>query len=156
MLLVSVLFRVRDLAAIPSSDKLPSEFQLAVCLRLGLSLPFQSWITEYECGKTTNINGYHLITCKFGGGPVWTHNRMIDRWCDMLRELRLTFHKEPRDRYTNNENRPDIVVYDTVDGVSSDLDISIAHPCSNIWSRKVLRNMVLLLRKEKLSSLPLC
>ena len=46
------------LAAIPSSDKfalLPSEFQLAVCLRLGLSLPFQSWITECECGKSTDI-----------------------------------------------------------------------------------------------------
>ena len=54
----------------------------------------------------------------------------------MLRELRLTFHKEPRDRYANNENQPDIVVYDTDDGVSSGLDISIAHPCSSDMVKK--------------------
>ena len=54
----------------------------------------------------------------------------------MLRELRLTFHKEPRAKYANNENRPDIVVYDTDDGVLSDLDISIAHPCSSDMVKK--------------------
>ena len=64
------------------------------------------------------------------------HNRMVDGWCDMLRELRLTFHKEPRNRYANNENRPDIVLYDTDDGVSSDLDISIDHPCSSDMVKK--------------------
>ena len=53
----------------------------------------------------------------------------------MLRELHLTFHKESRDRYANNENRPD-VVYDTDDGVSSDLDISIGHPCSSDMVKK--------------------
>ena len=57
----------------------------------------------------------------------------------MLRELRLTFHKEPRDRYANNENQPDIVVYDTEDGVLLDLDISSAHPCKSDTVRKSLK-----------------
>ena len=61
------------LAAIPSSDKfalLPSKFQLAVCLRLGLSLPFQSWVTECECGKSTNINLTNIISLLANLGEV--------------------------------------------------------------------------------------
>ena len=33
-------------------------------------------------------------------------------------------------RYTNSENRPDIVAFDPVDYSSADLDVSMAHPLS--------------------------
>ena len=51
-----------------------------------------------------------IITCKFGGGPVWSHDRIVDGWCELFRELSLHYKREERDRYVNNQNRPDIVL----------------------------------------------
>ena len=41
---------------------------------------------------------------------------------------------EPRHRYAENENRPDIAVYDSTRGTSYDLDVSMAHP----WSQDAI------------------
>ena len=46
-------------------------------------------------------------------------------WADCLNELGIQHHKEPRHRYAENLNRPDIAVY-----AMYDLDISMAHPWS--------------------------
>ena len=46
----------------------------------------------------------------------------------------LHHKKEPRLRYTNNENRPDIVVFDSDQGSNTDLDVPLAHP----WSLEAL------------------
>ena len=55
-------------------------------------------------------------------------------WADCLNELRIQHHKEPRHRYAENENRPDIAVYDSTRGTSYDLDVSMAHP----WSQDAI------------------
>ena len=52
----------------------PKEFGLASRLRLGLHMPGNNWITQCECGKDVDREGYHLLTCRVGGGPVWEHN----------------------------------------------------------------------------------
>jgi hypothetical protein len=62
------------LEATPSSDKLaldPSEFRLVALMRLGSPMPFGNWLAECECGLTIDEHGYHLLSCKHGGGPVW-------------------------------------------------------------------------------------
>ena len=41
-------------------------------LRLGLQVDSSKWITRCDCGKDLDSEGYNLMTCKTGGGPVWT------------------------------------------------------------------------------------
>ena len=63
------------LNAIPSSSKLAlvsRDFHLAACLRLGLAMPFNGCIPQCDCGSYLDGSGYHLMSCKWGGGPVWT------------------------------------------------------------------------------------
>ena len=49
--------------------------------------------------------------------------------------LQIHHKKEPRNRYTETDDRPDIVVFDTDNGKNIDLDISLAHP----WSKDVIK-----------------
>ena len=66
------------LQAIPSSCKFalePKQFQLAAYMRLGIHMPIAKWMVKCDCRKPLDGDGCHLITCKYGGGPVWTqHN----------------------------------------------------------------------------------
>ena len=93
-----------------------NEFQLAAFLRLGQPMPFSRCIPYCNCGVELDIEGYHLLTCKLGGGPVWEHNRkhnnLVSEWCQCLRDLQLHHRKKPRNQYVNSEDRPDIIVYD--------------------------------------------
>ena len=126
------------LEAIPVSDKYamePSEFRLASCMRLGQAMPFGKWIDHCDCGCQLDEEGYHLLTCKRGGGPVWSHNRILSVWSECLNDLQIHHKKEPRNRYTETDDRPDIVVFDTDNGKNIDLDISLAHP----WRRDVIK-----------------
>ena len=55
------------LEVIPSSNSLalgPNDFCLAVCLRMGISLGFTSWLEQCEFGRLSDNQDYHLITCK--------------------------------------------------------------------------------------------
>ena len=52
-------------------------------------------------------------------------------WCSCLNELQLHHRKEPRDQYTESENRLDILMYNET---STELDVSMAHP----WSKGFL------------------
>ena len=84
------------LQAIPSAPKFvqkPSEFQLASSLRLGIPLPFSQVITQCDCGACLDEHGYHLLTCKYGGGPVWQHNIIVSTWAKCLDELSIP-HQE--------------------------------------------------------------
>ena len=67
------------LEVIPTSDTCKyairsNEFSLASHLRLGSALPFTNFINECDCGKELDKDGYHLLTCKYGGvvrsGPI--------------------------------------------------------------------------------------
>ena len=78
-------------------------------------------------------HGYHLITCKTGGektggGPVWTHETVANIWSDCLKHLHITHQREPRNSYSNIDDRPDIIAFDADSGCDIELDISIAHP----------------------------
>ena len=52
-----------------------------------------------------------------------------------LSVLQIHHKKEPRNRYTETDDQPDIVVFDTDNGKNIDLDISLAHP----WSKDVIK-----------------
>ena len=75
----------------------------------------------------------HLLTCKVGGGPIWSHESIAFVWADCLKELHIPYRREPRHRYSNSDDRPDIVTLDPSSGLSIDLDISLVHP----WSSEV-------------------
>ena len=109
---------------------LSNEFSLAFHLRLGLALPFTNLINECDCGKELDKNGYHLLTCKSGGGPVWSHNCIMDEWTECLSDLHIPYQVEPRHHYTNTDNCPDITIFDIETGQTLDLDISLARPWS--------------------------
>ena len=32
---------------------------------------------QCDCGEELDSDGYHLITCKTGGGPVISHNNIV-------------------------------------------------------------------------------
>ena len=81
-------------------------------------------------------HGYHMLTCKFGGGPVWAHNRFVTGWSDCIRDVGLSCKIEPRFSYLNNENRPDIIAFGSGSGESFELDKSLAHPWASEASRR--------------------
>ena len=59
---------------------------------------------------------------------MWQHDEIVNACSTCLHELKIHHEKEPRHRYSGNENRPDIVVYDS--GCNDDLDVAMAHPFS--------------------------
>ena len=104
------------------------DFRLVFFLRLGLPIAFSSWTTTCNCGALIDDSGYHLLTCKTGGGPVWSHESISAVWSDCFRGLHIHHRREPRSHYTTTDNRPDIVFFDSDIGNNVDLDISLAHP----------------------------
>ncbi len=51
-------------------------------IRLEIPVSFPEWVNKCDCGRTLDINGseadgLHLLTCKNGGGPAWTHDSMM-------------------------------------------------------------------------------
>ncbi|XP_065835800.1 uncharacterized protein [Oscarella lobularis] len=129
----------RWLEALPTSWMLalkPCDFRLAASLRLGDPLPFAAGVSTCECNANIDRRGYHLLTCKFGGGPVWAHNCVVSGWADCVGDAGLVCKVEPRYEYVNNDNRPDIVAFGSGTGECFDLDISLAHPWSSEASRR--------------------
>ena len=125
--------------AIPNSQKFalkPREFQLATFVRLGLPVDSSKWISKCDCGKPLDLEGYHLLTCKCGGGPMWTHNSIVNVWSECLSHLHVNHKKEPRERYCDSEDRPDISIIDPETGCDMELDVSLSHP----WCVDILPN----------------
>ena len=52
---------------------------------------------------------------------------VLATWSGCLGSLQIQHQKEPCHRYTESEDRPDIVMYDPVSG-NIELDISMANP----------------------------
>ena len=151
----------RWLEALPTSWMLalkPCDFRLAASLRLGDPLPFAAGVSTCECNANIDRSGYHLLTCKFGAGPVWAHNCVVSGWADCVRDAGLVCKMEPRYEYVNNDNRPDIVAFGSGTGECFDLDISLAHPWSSEASRRsaVEDGAAALIREEKISKYRTC
>ena len=100
---------------------------------VGLPLPLPQSATSCECWKLLDKEGYHLITCKIGRGPVWSHNSMVTVWSECLNQVALTHAIEPRDCCSSSQARPDIAIYNATD-FNVERDISLAHP----WCPDVL------------------
>ena len=140
------------LNSIPSSKTLsPGNFILAASLRLGLAVPLPHWAYNCECGKKLDPEGYHFLTCKVGGGPVWSHNYMVSAWSDCRSQLYLPHNIVPKDRYTTSQGRPDIYVADSFSGLSVELDIALSHPlCKDVLSRAAWLDGVAASRRDEL------
>ena len=109
----------------------PCEFRLACRLRLGLPITISKWVEPCNCNASIDDSGYHFLTCKTRGGSIWSHESIAGVWLECLRSLRIHHCREPRNRYTNSECRPDIIMFDAELGANLDLDISLAHPWSS-------------------------
>ena len=95
-----------------------------------IPLPLLADEYECECRKTIDREGYHLLTCKVGGGPVWSHNCMVSVWADCLSQLHVLYYIEPKDCYTTSSGRPDIYVVESFSMPAAELDIALSHPLS--------------------------
>ena len=109
----------------------PCEFCLAFRVRLGLPVIISKWVESCNCNAPLDDSGYHLITCKTGGGPIWSLESIAGVWSECRRSLRIHHCREPRNRCTNSECRPDIIMFDAESGSNIDLDISLAHAWSS-------------------------
>ena len=123
---------------IPTSDEFalsPSEFLLAICMRLGLALPTQNFVSNCDSRASLYPSGFHLLICKSGGGPVRMLNTVVSCWSACLRDLGIYHKVEPKFRYLANSDRPDISIFDAGTLANFDLDISMAHP----WAKEVIK-----------------
>ena len=75
-----------------------------------------------------------MITCKYGGDPVWSHDTIAAEWYACLTELGIPHPTEPRNRYVQNNGRPDITFYDIDSVVTYECDVSLAHP----WRKDIV------------------
>ena len=82
-------------------------YRWASYMRLGLSIPVSERMTTCHYGATLDNSGNHLLTCKVGGGPIWTHESIASVWSDCLRELNIQQRRKPRHHYSNSDGRPD-------------------------------------------------
>ena len=118
------------LDAIPASRHLSFtnvEFQTAVSLRLGLSIPVLRSLPCCTCSTTWDEAGYHALTCRKDGGQTRRHDHIQHTWLSLLRSV--NFHCELEELGDFGDfKRPDISIYDYQDGKKLLLDVSIIHP----------------------------
>ena len=103
------------ISAVPSSVCFVIDscvYRLVCKLRLGFPVYSSEWLRSCECGAALDDT---------------------EVWADCLRKLHLPCRREPRHRYSNSEDRPDIVSLDPSSGLGIDLNISLAHP----WSGEI-------------------
>ena len=113
-------------------------------------MPLHSVTKTCECGKDIDCHGYHLITCKTRGGPVWTHETVANIWSDCLKHLHITHQREHRNSYSNSDDRPDIIAFDTDSGCDIELDISITHPwAGHTLSQSAIEDGVAAAKREQ-------
>ena len=62
------------------------------------------------------------------------YETLANTWSDCLQQLNISHQSEPRDRYSNSDDQPDIVAFDSYSGCNTELDISVAHP----WNKDFL------------------
>ena len=132
------------LEAIPSTQHFTlssAQFRTAALMRLGAPLPALSNIQKctQNCGNSVDLYGYHLLTCKWGGGPIHRHDHLSDSLYDMFRSLGFRCKKELQNQFLGKK-RPDVAVYDYNQGKKLLLDMTVTHPWAlhNIGSSKTI------------------
>ena len=101
---------------------------LGILHEIGASYVFAGWMKKCDCGKQLDPDGYHLITCKSGGGSVWTHNSIVGLWSECLSHLHIVHKKEPKHHHSDSDDRSDIFAVDLETSNDIELDVSMAHP----------------------------
>ena len=84
-------------------------FHKASFLHLGLPISLSNCTTTCNCGADIDDSGYHSLTCKAGGGPVWSHESISSTRSDCFHRLQIHHRREPRNRYITTDNKPNIV-----------------------------------------------
>ena len=74
-----------------------------------------------------------MITCKYGGGSVWSHDIVADLSACLM-ELSIPHQTEPRNRYVQTDGRPDITFYDIDSVVTYECDVCLAH----LWRKDIV------------------
>ena len=76
---------------------------------------------------------------------------IVSTWTKCLDELNIFHQVEPRNRYTDSENRPDKTTYDSTGHLTKDLDISLAHPnsCDTVQSAAKISGYAAELREKR-------
>ena len=114
-------------------------------MRLDAPLPALSNIQKCmpNCGNSVDLYGYHLLTCKWGGGPIHRHHHLSDSLNDMFRSLGFRCKKELQNQFLGKK-RPDVAVYDYNQGKKLLLDMTVTHPWAlhNIGSSKQYQGML--------------
>ena len=54
-----------------------------------------SCIEKCQCGANLDDTGYHLLTCKKGGGPMSSHDSIVSEWSDCLSHLQIYHKRKP-------------------------------------------------------------
>ena len=118
-----------------------ADFCTASLLRIGATLPdlraLDSCVPQGK--EPIDDTGYHILICKWGGGAIHRHDSITNSvfqnailsWVSMPKELTNQFE---------GKQRPDIAVYDYVDGEKLWLDITIAHPFAKQYITKSFTN----------------
>ena len=128
------------LDAIPSTQALTmsnTEFRVASLLRLGAHLPALRSLDRCnpQCKQPLDNTGYHLLTCKWGGGIIRRHDRIVDCLFQMVTSVGLRCRKELTNQFAGKE-RPDVAIYDYQDGKKLLLDVTVAHPQAKKYMSK--------------------
>ena len=55
---------------------------------------------------------------------MWSHNTICSVWNECLGSLQIHHLRELRYRYSETDDRPDIVLFESETGVSIELDVS--------------------------------
>ena len=60
-------------------------------------MPIRHATSTCECGKGIDGDGdgYHLMTCKTGGGPVWTHGTLANTGVIVFSNLTSPIKESP-------------------------------------------------------------
>ena len=61
--------------------------------------------------NSVDLYSYHLMTFKWGGGPIHRHDHLSDSLYDMFRSLGFRCKKELQNQFLGKK-RPDVAVYD--------------------------------------------
>ena len=113
------------------------DFRVASLLRLGAPLPELQALDNCipQCKQPLDSSGYHILTCKWGGGIIRRHDHIADCLYKMLTSVGYRCRKELPDQF-DGKQRPDVAVYDYKDGKKLLLDVTIAHPAARKYISK--------------------
>ena len=106
----------------------PPEFRTAVLYRLGMPL-FPAEGPCVACGRLSDVNGDHAISCASQGERISRHNHLRDALFQAAVSASLGPSREDRGLLPGVENRPaDVYIPLWAGGRDAALDITVVSP----------------------------